>query len=87
MAEAKPSISSPTLQYRDAKEGRRLYAEMQLAVMARFLARQIIKEQYRAEGKTPDPVVLANKTTAYVREHRARLRLEALLVLSGEDLQ
>ena len=61
----------------------RVEAEVLLATMARWIARQHVREEN--EGKEWDPVQLANAVTAYVIEHRSRLRTEAKLILSGEE--
>jgi hypothetical protein len=62
----------------------RTETEMMLATIARHLARQEVRSQ--SEGKEWDPVSLSNATTAHLVRHRDRLRVEARLVLSGEEI-
>jgi hypothetical protein len=64
----------------------RVEAEALLATMVRHLARKKIKAEWRRMGRQitlVDSVALANAVTAYLIEHRTRLRTEAKLILSS----
>jgi hypothetical protein len=68
---------------KDTDPKARVQAEVLLATMARWIARQHVKEQN--QQKVWDAVGLANATTAYLIEHRSRLRTEAKLILSSNE--
>jgi hypothetical protein len=65
----------------------RIEGEVLLATVIRHLARHEVKAALMGRQITEvDPVALANAVTAYIVEHRARLRTEAKLILSsGEE--
>ena len=48
-----------------------------VAVMARWLARKAILEQFRLRGLNPTPAVIRDLTEAYLRRHWRRLTEEA----------
>ena len=76
-------------QLRLVRKGR-IEAEALLAIMVRHLARREIKAEWTSLGRritAVDAVALANATTAYLVQHRARLRVEAQLILSGSQEQ
>jgi hypothetical protein len=77
----------PTIN-RKAKELRlvrnlRVETEVMLATISRWLAKQEVKAQH--QGRKWDAVALANATTAYLIQHRTRLRTEAKLILSSSS--
>jgi hypothetical protein len=63
----------------------RVQALMMLEVMARWLAKKQVKEEWKARGRRTldiDPVELAKATNLYLSENRGRLREEARTILN-----
>jgi hypothetical protein len=63
----------------------RVQALMMLEVMARWLAKKQVKEEWKARGRRSleiDPVELGKATNLYLSENRARLREEARIILN-----
>jgi acyl-CoA synthetase (AMP-forming)/AMP-acid ligase II len=66
----------------------RVEAEALLATLVRHLARKEIKAEWKRQGRQityADATALANETSAHLGEHGARLRTEALAILSSEQ--
>jgi hypothetical protein len=74
------------LQHRDHEDAVRIEAELHIAMMIRWLARQTILTAYKANRlPEPHPVALANAVTAYIIENKSRLRIEARLALMSVE--
>jgi hypothetical protein len=65
------------------KPQNRAEAEVLLATIAIWIARNEVKEA--DPRRMWDAVALANKTTAHLIEHRARLRMEAKVILTSTE--
>jgi hypothetical protein len=73
------------LRLRLVRKDARVKAE---ATLTRHLARKEIKAEWQRMGRritAVDATALANAVTAYLVEHRSRLRTEAKLILSGGE--